>query len=261
MNVYLSGMLVANARHNTWSTMKKLLILTAVALFHVGLQAQKHVYDDLLVLFVDEKYDKCLYKAEQYTLKDDTKKDALPFLYMSMCFYEMSKLEKYQADYPKAGRDALKFAETYRKKDKEKEFFNNYEDYWMSLNTLAMEEGENLMEDPKGMSRAKQNWTSMTVYYPENPGPWLMLAVTKYKTNLAKEADLHVKEFDKRMAAAGDIQTLPADQRKLLKNALIRYADYLNEKGMRDQAKKYLALGKDHFMGEPDFKGAYEALR
>ena len=240
--------------------MKKLLLLALVALSQLTIQAQKHVYDDLLVLYVDEKYDKCLQKAENYTLNDATKKDPLPWLYMSMCFYEMSKLEQFQADYPKASRDALKFAEKYRKKDKENEFFANYEDYWANLNTLGMEEGENQMEDPKGLSRAKQVWDTMTGYYPENPGPWLMLAITQYKSNQAKEADMSVQEFDKRLAAAGDVKSLPADQRKLLKNALIRYADYLNEKGMRDQARKYLAKGKDHFMDEPDFKGAFEAL-
>ncbi len=240
--------------------MKKLLLLALVALSQLTIQAQKHVYDDLLVLYVDENYDKCLQKAENYTLNDATKKDPLPWLYMSMCFYEMSKLEKYQADYPKASRDALKFAEKYRKKDKENEFFANYEDYWANLNTLGMESGENQMEDPKGMSRAKQIWDSMTGYYPENPGPWLMLAITQYKQNQTKEGDLSVQEFDKRLEAAGDVSTLPADQQKLLKNALIRYADYLNEKGLRDQARKYLAKGKEHFMEEPDFKGAYEAI-
>ncbi len=240
--------------------MKKLLILACVALFQLNIYAQKHVYDDLLVMYIDEKYDKCLQKAENYTLNDDTKKDPLPFLYMSMCFYEMSKLETFQKDYPKAGRDALKFAEKYRKKDKEMEFFKNYEDYWISLNTMAMEQGENMMEDPKGMSKAKYVWNSMTVYYPENPGPWLMLAVVKYQSNQAKEADLHVEEFNKRLAEAGDVKTLPADQRKLLKNALIRYADYQNDQGNREQARRYISMGKDHFMSEPDFKGAYEAI-
>ena len=50
------------------------------------------------------------------------------------------------------------------------------------------------------------------------------------------------------MAEAGDIKTLPRDQQKLLKNALIRFADYQISKGMRDKAKKYAALGKHHFM-------------
>lgn len=239
--------------------MKNLIAATAL-LASVSLQAQKHVYEDLLVLYVDEKYEKCMEKALTYTENDATKKDPLPFLYVSMCNYEMSKVEKYAVDYPKAGRDALKWAEKYRKKDKNKEFFNNYEDYWSSLNTMAGESGENLIDDPKGLSKAKANFDAMTGYYPENPGPWLMLAVVQYKSNLAKEGDLSVAAFDKAIAEAGDIKSLPKDQQKLLKNALIRYADHLVDKGDRSKARKYAEIGKDAFMEEPDFKGLWESL-
>lgn len=240
--------------------MKK-TILFVLGLFHSLLgSAQKGSYEDLLVLYVDEKYEKCIYKAEGYTEGDDTKKDPLPYLYISMCYFEMSKQEKFNADYPKASRDALKWAEKYRKKDKDKEFFNNYEDYWASLNTMAGETGENLMDDPKGLSKAKANFDAMTGYYPENPGPWLMLALVQYKSNLAKEGDMSVAAFDKAVAAAGDIKTLPKDQQKLLKNALIRYADHLVAKGDRSKARKYAEIGKDVFMEEPDFKGMWESL-
>lgn len=239
--------------------MKNLLTLGSLALC-ITASAQKHVYEDLLVMYVDEKYEKCIFKAEGYTMAEETKKDALPFLYMSMCFFEMSKREQYAVDYPRASRDALKWAEKYRKKDKEKEFFGNYEDYWAELNTTATQAGENLLDDPKGLSKAKQIFDAMVGYYPENPGPWLLLAMSQYKSNLIKEGDLSVAEFDKVLAAAGDIKTLPKDQQVTLKNALIRYADYLTSKGMRDRARQYAALGKDAFMEEADFKGLWESL-
>ena len=127
--------------------------------------------------------------------------------------------------------------------------------------TMVQEHGENQLDDPKGVSKAKQMFDSMTGYYPENPGGWLMLALAQYKSNLAKEGDLSVAQFDKVLAEAGDIGTLPKDQKKLLKNALIRYADHLTSKGQKDRAKKYAALGKDHFMEEPDFKGLWDTLK
>ena len=241
--------------------MKKFLTLAVFLLTYGAATAQKHVYEDLLVMFVDEKYEKCLMKAEAYTMGEETKKDALPFLYMSMSLFEMSKVEKYAVDYPKAARDAVKWAEKYRKKDKDREYFANYEDYWAELNTVSFQAGENLLDDPKGISKAKQIFDGMVGYYPENPGAWLMLAMTQYKSNLVKEGDLSVKAYDKALAAAGDIATLPKDQKTLLKNALIRYADYLVSKGQRDRAKTYAAVGKDVFMEEPDFKGLWDSLR
>ncbi|NUQ15399.1 MAG: hypothetical protein HUU33_08750 [Flavobacteriales bacterium] len=224
----------------------------------LGASAQKHVYEDLLVLYVDENYEKCLGKAEGYTLNDNTKKDPLPYLYMSMCLYEMSKIEKYQADYPKAARDAVKWAEKYRKKDKNKEFFGNYEDYWAELNKMSMEQGENFFEEGS-FSKAKSLFDGMVGYYPENPGAWIMLALSQYKSNLVKEGDLSMKEYAK-AALNADTGSLPEDQKKLLKNALIRYSEFLNTKGMRDSARSTINLGKEHFMEDPDFKLQYEEL-
>jgi hypothetical protein len=242
------------------TNMKKTLLFV-LALFHGLLgMAQKGVYEDLLVLYVDEKYEKCIFKAEGYTEAESTKKDALPYLYISMCYFEMSKQEKFNVDYPKASRDAIKWAEKYRKKDKDLEFFNNYGDFWAELNTMVQEQGENFLEDPKGMSKAKQMFDGITSYYPENPGGWLMLAVCNYKANMAKEGDMALAQFDKAMTAAGDIGSLPTDQKKLLKNALIRYADLMVSKGQTSKAKQYAGLGKDHFMGEADFKGMWESL-
>ena len=88
---------------------RTLLVIMALAYTLSGV-SQKGVYEDLLVMYVDEKYEKCLGKAESYTLKESTRKDPLPYLYMSMCFFEMSKLEKFDEDYPKAFRSSLKYA-------------------------------------------------------------------------------------------------------------------------------------------------------
>ncbi|MCB9193924.1 MAG: hypothetical protein H6597_05265 [Flavobacteriales bacterium] len=240
--------------------MKRLLLGGLLLLNAFASQAQKHVYEDLLVLYVDENYEKCLGKAENYTMSDATKKDPLPYLYMSMCLYEMSKIEKYQADYPKASRDCLKYAEKYRKKDKNNEYFAQYEDYWAELNTMAMEQGENYYEDGS-FSKAKQLFDSMTGYNPENPGAWMMLALAQYRSNLMKEADENMKHFSKALLDAGDIANLPQDNQKLLKNALMRYADFLDNKGMKDSARSTLDIGKEQFMKEPDFKTFYEGMQ
>ncbi len=249
--------------------MKRLLLAPLYALLAMAFlatapaRAQSKPYDDLLVKYVDEKYEDCLFKAERYTQSDKTKKDPLPYLYMSMCLYEMSKIPKYQEmdDYKKADRDALKWAEKYRKKDKNMEFFHNYEDYWAELNTMAQESGMNLYEaGPKEMSKAKRYFESMTRYYQENPGAWLMLALTEYQSNLVREGDEDLKKYQAALDGAGSIGSLPPDQQKLMKNALIHYADYLNGKGNRSGARAALELGKDFFMDDPEFKGAYNSL-
>lgn len=247
--------------------MKRLFLVPVLALLAfagTGRAQDKKPYDDLLVKYVDEKYEECLAKAEHYTMKDDTKRDALPYLYMSMCLYEMSKIPKYQAmeEYKKADRDALKWAEKYRKKDKDKEFFNNYEDYWSELNTMAQGSGLNEYDaGAKGMSKARRYFDSMTGYYPENPGAWLMLGLTNYGTNMAKEGDAAIAQYKTALEAAGGIDRLPEDQKKLMKAGLIRYAEYLDGKGDKSGAKAAMETGKEAFMDDAEFKAAYESYQ
>lgn len=236
--------------------------LAAFATLFIAAQAQKQPYEDLLVKYVDEKYEDCLAKAFGYTEKDDTKKDPLPYIYVSMCYYEMSKIEKYRMmeEYKKSDKDAVKYAEKYRKKDKNKEFFDNYADFWADLNLMSQEAGLNAYDDEKGLSKAKQWFDGMTGYYPENPGAWMMLALTQYKSNLAKEGDASMAKFQPALDQVGGVGMLPDDQKKLLKAALIHYATYMDSKGNRSKAKEMLEIGKDFFMDDAEFKGAYESF-
>jgi tetratricopeptide (TPR) repeat protein len=223
--------------------------------------AQKHVYDDLLVLYVDEEYEKCIVKAENYTGKDDTRRDPLPYLYMSMCYHEMSKLEKYtsQRDYRFADRDALKYAALYRKKDKKKEYFDRFEDYWSELNTYAMGSGIAFFE-MGDYSKARRVFDRRVVYMPENAGAWRMRALCQERLNLKRDATESLKMFDVAYAALGDPAKLPTDQRRLLRQALIMDAEHLLATGRSAEAKEVMALGEDSFMGNAEFKALFDEL-
>lgn len=246
--------------------MKRTLLVSMTALLVLGSNqawAQSKPYEDLLVRYVDEKYEDCLFKAERYTQNDRTKKDALPYLYMSMCYYEMSKIPKYQEmdEYKKADRDALKWAEKYRRKDKDLEFFHNYEDFWADLNRMAQESGLNAYEmGDKEMSKARRFFQSMTRYYPENPGAWLMLGLSQYRSNLARDAEQTMAQYATALEEAGSLDRLPEDQKQLMKSALIHYAEYLDGKGDSSGARAALETGKEYFMDDPEYKGAYNSF-
>jgi tetratricopeptide (TPR) repeat protein len=245
-------------RMMTW---KKLSFCALFFLPHPGAFAQEKPYDDLLILYVDEKYEKCLQKADRYVNRDATHKDALPYLYESMCYFEMSKIPKYQEmdEYKHADRDALKWASKYRRKDKEKVYFANYEDYWTELNTMAQEVGFNYL-DEKNYSKARLQFKRMTRYDPENAGAWRLLALSQSKMRLARDASESMKEFEKAYAAIPNISQLPIDQKRLLREGLVRSAEQLENAGQLDSARATLDLGKDDFMKNPEFKGLYEEL-
>lgn len=253
------GIVIASCSTKSGNMIQKVLLLALTLSYGIVSNAQKHVYEDLLVLYVDEKYDKCLMKAENYTMKDDTRKDPLPYLYMSMSLFEMSKLEKFEEDYPKAFRDALKYAEKFRKKDKNVEFFFNYEDYWAELNEACAEQAENFMDEEK-WSKAKRYYDYMVSYHPENPGAWLLYTLAQTRYNQVREAELSMAEFEKVMGAT-ELEGLAPDQKKLLKSALIRYAEYQESMGAKSTALEFMDKGKDLYRDDKEFMAYYNALK
>lgn len=223
-------------------------------------QAQQ-LYEDLLILYVDEEYEKCLFKAERYTDRDKTRRDPLPYLYLSMCSFEMSQLEEYttQPEYKRVHRDALKYAMRFRKKDKNNEFFPNYEDFFERLNTSAMETA--LIHFELGeYAKAKRIFQRMTRYQPENPGAWHMLALCQLRTNLQRDAQASLEAYHDALDAVPDIGSMATNESRLLKYAMLRHVEQLEQKGMRDSARTVMDVAGEHFMDDPEFSTLYKDL-
>jgi tetratricopeptide (TPR) repeat protein len=218
-------------------------------------------YDDLLVLYVDGDYEKCIAKAERCTDRDKTRRDPLPYLYLSMCYFEISKLDSYtsQREWRRADRDALRYAKRFRKKDKHLEFFHEYEDYWEELNTMAMETGLMYLEMGDD-SKARRRFDAMVDYYPENPGAWQMLALAQQKLNLYRDAKESMERFHVAYTAVANIDDLPRDQQQLLRTSLIYYAESMDDQGLRDSAQVVLNLGEEAFMENVEFRSLHEQL-
>jgi tetratricopeptide (TPR) repeat protein len=170
--------------------MKKLfpfLILALLMNLNVSAQTDND-YKDLLTLFVGEKYEKCLYKAEGYTLDEKTKKDALPYLFMSRCFYEMSKRDEFKEKYPNAFKDAMKYISKYGSKDKEKKYLAEYEDFFAQIRAAAIAEAETMMDTQK-YSKAKQLYDQLLDIDPNDAGAQLMMGVVFNYMKAKKESD------------------------------------------------------------------------
>ena len=109
--------------------MYKALIFTILSLFTVTtLQAQVvgGSLEKLAKYFNQGKYEKCLDKAEGYTFNEKTKREPEPYLYMSMCFLELSKSDDpYITDYYKNPvKSAIKFAAKFKQKDKKDHLYS-----------------------------------------------------------------------------------------------------------------------------------------
>ena len=61
------------------------LSISLLGLFQISFAQEKNEFEELLLLFVDEEYEKCLRKAEKYTLDKETRREPMPYLYIAMC--------------------------------------------------------------------------------------------------------------------------------------------------------------------------------
>jgi len=230
----------------------KLLFLLPAMLFCIKSTAQSPDYKDLLTLFVSEKYEKCLDKAEGYSLSDNTKKDPLPYMYMSRCFFEMSKRDEFKEKFPGAFKDAMKFLSKYSSKDKERKYYSEYEDFFTAIRLAAISEAETMMDTQK-YSKAKQLYDQLLDLDPNDVGAKIMMALVFTYNKAKKEAEAANAESKKMLV--DKVGPLTKEQLYLLKDALSRYCS-----DNKSQAKEWLTLGDHYFPDDKEYSVMKESI-
>ena len=255
--------------------MKKLLLLISLFLsqlmFTLTLNAQD--YMDLLLLFVDEKYDICYHKAIKYTTKDKTKADALPYLYVAMASLEMSQDHKYTNMYPKAYKTSISYIGKYRKKDKEFEYQQDAEEFIERIKFIIAEDIENLMEEKTESSfmKAASFTNKICKMDPKDNGAKLLYAYLCYVTkNKSTGKELYKTSMEYIHNIQDDkfaFSNMTESQQYFLRLGIMEYANYKRKKP--SAAMPVIELGKKFFYidrndclleDNSDFKALYDEL-
>ncbi|MEZ4800541.1 MAG: hypothetical protein R2809_12385 [Flavobacteriales bacterium] len=239
--------------------MKKFIAVLIIAFGSTFIaSAQGGDYQDLLTLFVDEKYDKVVQKAVKYNEDDKTKKDALPYLFASMSYFEMSRNDKWTAKVPDAYKYCLKYIKSYAKYDPQKEFRADYEDFFADLRKSIIADGE-LMLDQQKYTKAKSSYSYLLNIEPNDAGAEIYLGMTFVAMKQKKDA-LASFERAKQLLTEKTASTETTEITNLLKNALITYSNQLAENGGKAEAKEWLELGLEMFKDDKEYKITYETI-
>lgn len=235
-------------------TLTLALIMSGLSLFSQEVVDLKE-YDDLRVLLMDEDYEKLVKKALAITENDKRKKEPMPYLFASMGYFEMSKDEKYQEDYPKAFDLALKYAGKYRTKDKGGDYVDSNRDFIDDLRAGAMEVGQNYL-DEENWSKAKRYFKYITKIDPNDPGAWMMRAFCEFKGSDRSGAKTSIQKYNE--VGLDDFSDFSNDQQRLLKYALITYSEHLYQNGMKDSASTVISYGTGLFGDDKEYQMAVE---
>jgi tetratricopeptide (TPR) repeat protein len=242
------------------TTMKKgILTIWSLLILFASAIAQPSDFEDLLLPFVDGKYEKVLMKAEKYTLDETTKKEPLPYLFMSMSFYEISMMddEKMKTKYPDAFKNAVKSLTKYAKLDKEMTYASEYQDFFASIRKAIISEGETHIDQMK-WTKAKTSYVTLTQIDPKDAGAHLMLAYVFEQMKSKKESETAFATAEKLLkektcTVANDVQ------KNFLKNSIIVYATKTSGTD-KAKARKWMDLGMEMFGEDNEYKVTYESL-
>ncbi|MCB0760881.1 MAG: hypothetical protein KDC12_05110 [Flavobacteriales bacterium] len=237
--------------------MKKVITILSFAFLALSAVAQGD-YNDLLELLVDEEYEKLLYKAEKYTLSDKTKKDALPYVYMSMAYYEISKRDEFAEKYPKAFKESLKYAAKFRSKDKEDMYYAEYTEFMDQLREGALQEAFPAMDQEK-YTGAKLYYKYLVKLDENDPGAWLLQGFTEYMLRSKKEAENSFAEAE-RIIDEGGCGRLTEVQMGIFKNSLILMCEGLVQAGESSLARKWMEKGLEFFKEDNEYLVTYDEI-
>jgi len=234
--------------------MKKILIILSLLFYTAGNTVFSQEFQDLLILFVDEKYEKCFAKSIKYSENDKFKKHPLPYLYASMASFEMSQDHQYSENWPKAYSTALSFAKKYRKKDPDNTYKEDSQEYLDKLKGIIYEELENYMLEgsEKGYKKALGGVKKVCSFDPKDYGAILIQGeleiLTKNKTEGRKTV---ARGLDLIKTIGTDVQfgDLNEMQQRYLRKALMEYAKFVD---VKDHAKaiEIISIGQPFFYEE-----------
>ena len=234
--------------------MKKLLIILSLISYTSGNTILSQEYKDLLVLYVDENYEKCFVKAMNYTENEKTKKHPLPYLYVSMASFGISQDHQYSENWPKAYSTALSFAKKYRKKDPENTYAEDSQEYIDQLKEIIFEDVENYMltGTEKGYKKSAGILKKVCSFDPKDYGAMLLWGEMEILTKNQTEGKKIVAEaIDLIKTIGADVQLgdLTEIQQRYLRKSLMEYAVFVDAK---DHAKaiEIISMGQPFFYEE-----------
>lgn len=240
--------------------MKK-TILFSLFILVLGLPAvaQPPTYDDLLIYYADGDYEKLLKKAEQYTLNDKTKGDALPFLFLSKANFDMSKDQVWLDKYPKAWPDAIKYAGQCIKKDKDSTVYNANIKYFIELKSAMLEEIKNLVETgqyPKlmGVLPKFQNLSKGDV------GSFFLKAAAEYNNGDKGTGKETSKEAYSRLGAVTSVDGWTEVDLEMLRLGVIEYCKAMIKMNQKQKAVDLLGMVKQWYEKDEVFMAYYNEV-
>ena len=244
-----------------------LLLVVSSGLFAQDKKAKANdkKIDDLIFMYVDEKYDKVVFKGESMMQSDEYRKHPLVYIYTAMSYYEMSKrpgkfdVNEKNAQFPDplkmAQKHLYKFIKVDEKAPKyyDNSWFDDFKEFYIQIADTSNKLANYLyLNDQYRKSAAAYKNAYKAV--PSDPVLLLWQGISEVKSKNAIEGDKNLaaalKEIDEKFVPSKATSAV-------LAQGMLIAEEYLREKGditNADKAKKLTGVFKKYDPDELDKK-------
>ncbi|PKR81629.1 hypothetical protein CW751_03645 [Brumimicrobium salinarum] len=237
--------------------MRTLFLLCTTLFLSTSLLAQG-TYEDLLIIKADGDWEKLIKKAEKYTLKNSTKKDPVPYYYLSYGLYKIS----FRADRDDAFKNAYKDAFTSIGKmlryDKDGSVAEKYAEFVSELKMSLLEIIQNETENEE--YRRAFGWTMRLYKFGRDYAPvYYLEGALRYRRGDKSTANNKWKDGDKLLKDA-EITSWSKPDKKIFMLGLYQSALALKEDRQTEKAQEIMNIGAPYFEENETWSMYYDEI-
>lgn len=253
------GIEIETSSRPNLDTMKKIIFLLMLLFAGLNTNAQAPEYDDLKILFADANYEKLVKVAENYSLKEDLKKDPLPSLWMAKGLYKISQSGTDDEKFKNAYKEAITALGKAMKLDKDGSVLAEHQEFIEKFQLSMIELISN------ELSAADYNKASGWVlkYYKitrNGVGAKYLDGATKFAKADKGGANTIWKEADALLAKITSIEEWSEADRAMLRMGVLETAQCYVKAKQKDKAKTLLSKVSQWFEVDEDFTSKAEEI-
>ncbi|GEM_PF-394829 len=242
--------------------MKKLLAIFCIVFTASLANAQPPTYDDLKVLYADANYEKLAKVASGYTEKDKTKKDILPYIWLSKGLYKISLSGTSDERFKNAYKDAIKYLKKGLKYDikyNEGATFEEHREFLDEFQASLVEVIDN--EVSAGNYRKSYGWVikynSITV---NAVGPKFMMGACKFQDQDKPSARTFWQEGNAMLEEIESIDSWSEADKLMLKLGVLHSAAAMKKGRQEEKAQQLVNKVAQWFEDDENWQERYDEI-
>ena len=239
--------------------MKKIVALLMLIFAGLNASAQAPEYDDLKILYADANYEKLVKVAENYSMKEDLKKDPLPCLWMAKGLYKVSLSGTDDEKFKNAYKEAITALGKAMKLDKDGTALADHQEFIEKFQASLVEMISN--ELAAGDFNKASGWVLKYYKITRNVvGTKYLDGATKFAKADKGGANTIWKEADALLAKITSIEDWSEADQVMLKMGVLETAGCYVKAKQKDKARVLLAKAAQFFEGDDEFKSRSEEI-